>query len=174
MNKKKTNKLLVVLLAIGLCLAAVGATKLTKVFMNTFGKKEVASNYEEKELSSVVNDMYITILDDKANVVATTNPNTEVNPDYAFTDTTEPVKKVKFNGKYIVLLEVNDTNSLENKTLLEDNVIYTMTLPDYMISYEGFDSDIEDDCYNFYSQNEVSACGGVYDDNILKMPSNFF
>ena len=169
MKNKKTSKILIVLLAIGLCLAAVGATKLTKVFINTFGKKEVAASYEEKELSSVVNDMYITILDDKANVVATTNPNTEVNPDYVFTETTEPVKKVKYSGKYLVLLEVQDTNSLDNKTLLKDNIVYSMTLPDYMVSYEGFDTDIEDNCYNFFSQNQVTACGGVYDDNVLKM-----
>ena len=169
MKNKKANKLLILLLVLGLGLAVFGGIKLTKVFTATFGRKDVAEGVEEKDLTEVINDMYITVLDDQANVVATTNPNTEVSPDYVFTENTEPVKKVKFDGKYILLLEVNDTNSLTGKTLLEDNTIYNMMLPDYMVSYEGFDQDIEESCYNFFSENAVTACGGIYSDNILKM-----
>ncbi len=172
MENKKTKKLLLFLLVIGLALLVIGGTKLTKVFVSTFGNKEVASNYEEKELSGVVNQMYITVLDEDAKVVATTNPDTVVDPDYVFTDTQAPVKKVKFDGAYLVLLEVSDTDSPENKTLLEDNVVYTMTLPDYMVSYKGYDVDITDDCYGFFSENAVTACGGVYDDNVVKMMFN--
>ena len=52
------------------------------------------TTYEEKPLSEVVNTMYVTLLDEKAKVIATSNPDVQVESKYRFTETTRPQVEV--------------------------------------------------------------------------------
>ena len=170
--KRANKKILLVLVILLFSVLLINGKKITHAFTNLLNGKSEGTVLEEDELSNVVNEMYITILDDKANVVATTNPNTTVYSDYAFTATTNPRKYVSYSGKYILLFEVKDTASLDkNKTLLKEDVIYNMTLPEYMMGYETYpeDSNVTNECLEFISENDLQACAGVYGTNHLQM-----
>ena len=170
--KRVNKKILLILVILLFSVLLINGKSISHAFTSLFNAKNEGTVLEEDELSNVVNEMYITILDDKANVVATTNPNTTVHSDYAFTPTTNPRKYVSYSGKYVLLFEVKDTASLDkNKTLLKEDVIYNMTLPEYMMGYETYpeDSNVTNECLEFISENDLQACAGVYGTNHLQM-----
>ena len=119
---------------------------------------------EEKELSTVANQMYVTMLDDKAKVVATTNPETQVDGKYAFTDNTKPQAQPNTKDNYFILFEITDTNGSSGYTKVEENVIYTLELPEYITPTDFYDEGIEpnEQCTNFTKKGQTVACGGIY------------
>ena len=119
---------------------------------------------EEKELSTVANQMYVTMLDDKAKVVATTNPETQVDGKYAFTDNTKPQVQPNTKDNYFILFEITDTNGSSGYTKVEENVIYTLELPEYITPTDFYDEGIEpnEQCTNFTKKGDTIACGGIY------------
>ena len=119
---------------------------------------------EEKELSTVANQMYVTMLDDKAKVVATTNPNTQVAEKYVFSDETKPQAQPNTKDNYFILFEITDTNGSSGYTKVEENVIYTLELPEYITPTVFYDEGIEpnEQCTNFTKKGQTVACGGIY------------
>ena len=119
---------------------------------------------EEKELSTVANEMYVTMLDDKAKVIATTNPETQVDGKYSFTDTTKPQAQPNTKDNYFILFEITDTNGSSGYTKVEENIIYTLELPEYITPTDFYDEGIEpnEQCTNFSKKGETIACGGIY------------
>ena len=101
--KRVNKKILLILVILLFSVLLINGKSISHAFTSLFNAKNEGTVLEEDELSNVVNEMYITILDDKANVVATTNPNTTVHSDYAFTPTTNPRKYVSYSGKYVLL-----------------------------------------------------------------------
>ncbi len=168
-KKKFLRILLVLLIVLTLSVVLINGKKISHAFSSLINK-QAGTTLREDDLSNVVNVMYITLLDDQANVVATTNPNTTVHSDYVFTANANPRKFLSFDKKYTLLYEVKDTNALgSNKTLLEENVVYNMNLPEHMNGYSVYDGSITDECYSFVSNNDLSACGGIYNNNVMKI-----
>jgi hypothetical protein len=109
------------------------------------------TTYEERPLSEVVNTMYVTLLDEKAKVIASTNPETEVEGKYQFTDTTKPQTQVKTTDHLNLLFELVDTNDENGYTKIEEDVVYTLDLPELIIPEAAYDEGVTigDKCYNF-------------------------
>ena len=168
-KKKFLRILLVLLIVLTLSVVLINGKKISHAFSSLINK-QAGTTLREDDLSNVVNDMYITLLDEKANVIATTNPNTTVHSDYVFSATSNPRKLLSFDKKYTLLYEVKDTSELESKkSLLKENVIYNMQLPEHMEGYEIYDGSIVDNCYEFVSDNDLTACGGIYEGNVMKI-----
>ncbi len=119
---------------------------------------------EEKELSTVANTMYVTMLDKKAKVIATTNPETQIDSNYSFTDTQKPKIQPNTTDEYFILFDIVDTNGSSGYTKVEENVIYTLELPEYITPTDAYDEGIEptEKCTQFSKKGQTVACGGIY------------
>ena len=119
---------------------------------------------EEKELSTVANQMYVTMLDKKAKVIATTNPETQIDSNYSFTDTQKPKIQPNTTDEYFILFDIADTNGSSGYTKVEENVIYTLELPEYITPTDAYDEGIEptEKCTQFSKKGQTVACGGIY------------
>lgn len=119
---------------------------------------------EEKSLSEVTNTMYVTMLDKKAKVIATTNPETQIDSNYSFTETQKPRIQPNTTDEYFILLDIVDTNGSNGYTKVEENVIYTMELPEYITPTDAYDEGIEptEKCTQFSKKGQTVACGGIY------------
>ena len=119
---------------------------------------------EEKNLSEVTNTMYVTMLDKKAKVIATTNPETQIDSNYSFTDTQKPKIQPNTTDEYFILFDIVDTNGSNGYTKVEENVIYTMELPEYITPTDSYDEGIEptEKCTQFSKKGQTIACGGIY------------
>ena len=123
-----------------------------------------ANNYEEKDLRDAVNTMYVTMTDKKSNVIATSNPDREINSSYKFSDTKKPSKMPNTTDEYNILFEIMDTSGNKGYTKLEENVIYSMELPEYIVPQNAYDEGINvyHECHSFVKKGKTIACGGIY------------
>ena len=120
------------------------------------------NTYEEKPLSEVVNTMYVTMVDKNSKVVATTNPNIEVDKDYTFSNEQVPIKQPNINDTYKILYEIADTNDENGYAKMEEGVIYTLELPEYINPQEVYEKTISKECTEFTKKGKSIACGGIY------------
>ena len=123
------------------------------------------STYEEKPLSEAVNTMYVTMIDNQSKVVATTNPNIEVDNDYKFSNDKKPNKQPNIEDTYTILYELVDTNDENGYAMMEEDVIYTLELPDYIEPQEIYEESITQKCTEFVKKGKSIACGGIYKEN---------
>ena len=119
---------------------------------------------EEKNLSEVTNTMYVTMLDKKAKVIATTNPETQIDSNYSFTETQKPRIQPNTTDEYFILFDIVDTNGSNGYTKVEENVIYTLELPEYITPTDAYDEGIgpTEKCTQFSKKGQTVACGGIY------------
>lgn len=123
------------------------------------------NTYEEKPLSEVVNTMYVTMIDNNHKVVATTNPKIEVDKDYTFSDEQVPIKQPNINDTYKILYEIADTNDENGYAKMEEGVVYTLELPEYINPQEVYEEPITKKCTEFTKKGKSIACGGIYKEN---------
>ena len=123
------------------------------------------TTYEEKPLSDGVNTMFVTMIDNNNKVVATTNPEIEVDSDYAFSSEQTPTKQANINDTYRILFELVDTNDENGYAKVEEGIIYTLELPNYLNPQEVFEEPITRKCTDFIKKGKSVACGGIYKEN---------
>ena len=146
-------------------------TKLVNHLKNNIITYFEANNYEEKDLRDAVNTMYVTMSDKKSNVIATTNPNREISNSYSFSETQKPSKMPNTTDEYNILFEITDTSGDKGYTKAEEDVIYSMDLPEYIVPQNAYDEgvDVYHECQNFTRKGKTIACGGIYqEDNKYK------
>ena len=120
------------------------------------------NTYEEKPLSEVVNTMYVTMIDNNYKVVATTNPKIEVDKDYTFSDEQVPAKQPNINDTYKILYELEDMNDENGYAKIEEGLVYTLELPEYINPQEVYEEPITKKCTEFTKKGKSIACGGIY------------
>ncbi len=163
LNNKKFKIISIVLILVIFSIVLIN-TKPVKHFKNNIITYFEANNYEEKDFRDAVNSMYVTMTDKKSNVIATTNPDREINSSYKFSDTTKPSKMPNTTDEYNILFEIMDTSGNEGYTKLEENVIYSMELPEYIVPQNAYDegTNVYHECHNFAKKGKTIACGGIY------------
>ena len=123
-----------------------------------------ANNIETEKFENAFDTMYISLIDNAAEVIDSTKPDVNKSINYDFSDNKEPNKKILLDDKLFVLLDIYDNNAPNGLTGLKENVIYYYKLPSYIkpLTVYSDSNSIDDDCYHFMQEGKLMARGGVY------------
>ncbi len=158
-NFLKVNKynLLTMILVFIMCVLLTGSSNRYSI-----ANVLVYNTDSELPLSSISENLHVTLIDSAGKVVNTTNPDIEVDDDYKIVNN-EVTTRVNYDDMYYLLFEVADTNNEKEVTSrIKENQIYSLTLPSY-IKPSSYYTDTS--CDSFYHNNSVTACGGIYKEN---------
>ena len=158
-NFLKVNKynLLTIIFVFIMCVLLTGSSNRYSIANVLFYNTD-----SELPLSSISENLHVTLIDSAGKVVNTTNPDIEVDDDYKIVNN-EVTTRVNYDDMYYLLFEVADTNNEKEVTSrIKENQIYSLTLPSY-IKPSSYYTDTS--CDDFYHNNSVTACGGIYKEN---------
>ncbi len=155
-SKKKINILVMIYLIVLAITIKIFPLKNSKMgLMNAID--DVIQTYQEtvtqEPVSNITDKMYVTLINDKHQVIGTTNPNTKV-------DTTN---KIALTDNISILFEIPET---KDNTIKED-IYYYLDLPEYIIPNEenviGTEKGPEGPI-DLISSTNIKAVGGIYKD----------
>ncbi len=155
-SKKKINILVMIYLIVLAITIKIFPLENSKMgLMNAID--DVIQTYQEtvtqEPVSNITDKMYVTLINDKHQVIGTTNPNTKV-------DTTN---KIALTDNISILFEIPET---KDNTIKED-IYYYLDLPEYIIPKEenviGTEKGPEGPI-DLISSTNIKAVGGIYKD----------
>lgn len=105
----------------------------------------------QEPIDKITDKMYVTLIDEKSRVIATTNPNTKI-------DTTN---KIKLTDNISILFEIPTTKD----NTIKDDIYYYLDLPEYIIPNEENIIGSENgpsEPIDLISSSSIKAIGGIY------------
>lgn len=105
----------------------------------------------QEPVDNITDKMYVTLIDEKSRVIATTNPNTKI-------DTTN---KIKLTDNISILFEIPETKD----NTIKDDIYYYLDLPEYIIPNEENIIGTENgpsEPIALISSTGIKAIGGIY------------
>lgn len=164
MKKNKKKKIVFAILLILLVVTILPVYNSVNKIISHSSKFYDDNELEERNISEIYDTMYATLLDGKATVVSTNNPDTEVAAAYRFTETTAPQTVFKPNTNGFILLEFNNSNG-DKSDLISTDIIYRLELSEYIVPIRYYDESQASSCTEFIQKGEAYACGGIYKEN---------
>lgn len=121
--------------------------------------------YQKKNIEDTNLKVYLTLSDAKGRIVSTTNPETELDSIYKFTDNSPPQTRINLEDDLLLSYDIVNFFDSEGNLLVDEETIYYTDIPSYIIPSEDIVVGTEhgpDGETRLYKSGNVECLGGVY------------